>query len=401
MLNFFIVAIATCVFLYLAFSTRLARSEGWKATVTPLASIMGSGFLVVAPLLADSVGYFAVLCMGGLLLLAYAVGGAIRFNIRHFEPIEHQRGPAQTVSFVSRIVLAGAYFISVTYYLQLLSAFLLNAFGYSSELWSNIITSLILLFIGGVGMWRGLSQLEKIESYAVSLNLGMIAGLLFALALYNIRLVSTGSWHLPTLDSTIDLHDLRVLLGLLIVVQGFETSRYLQSEHPAELRISTMRLAQWISAGIYIVFLSLMTVLFQHGMGADVTAITSMVAPVAILLPILISVAAIGSQFSASVADTSGAGGLVEDIVQQKIPIRYAYLLVLAVTLFLTWMTDVNAIIAYASRAFALFYTLQSATAAIVAYQTKTLEKRTQKVRLFSLISLLCLLVFLFGLPSE
>ncbi|MEL0612071.1 hypothetical protein [Marinomonas arenicola] len=401
MLNFFIVAIATCVFLYLAFSTRLARSEGWKATVTPLASIMGSGFLVVAPLLADSVGYFAVLCMGVLLLLAYAVGGAIRFNIRHFEPIEHQRGPAQTVSFVSRIVLAGAYFISVTYYLQLLSAFLLNAFGYSSELWSNIITSLILLFIGGVGMWRGLSQLEKIESYAVSLNLGMIAGLLFALALYNIRLVSTGSWHLPTLDSTIDLHDLRVLLGLLIVVQGFETSRYLQSEHPAELRISTMRLAQWISAGIYIVFLSLMTVLFQHGMGADVTAITSMVAPVAILLPILISVAAIGSQFSASVADTSGAGGLVEDIVQQKISIRYAYLLVLAVTLFLTWMTDVNAIIAYASRAFALFYTLQSATAAIVAYQTKTLEKRTQKVRLFSLISLLCLLVFLFGLPSE
>ncbi len=401
MLNFFIVAIATCVFLYLAFSTRLARSEGWKATVTPLASIMGSGFLVVAPLLADSVGDFAVLCMGVLLLLAYAVGGAIRFNIRHFEPIEHQRGPAQTVSFVSRIVLAGAYFISVTYYLQLLSAFLLNAFGYSSELWSNIITSLILLFIGGVGMWRGLSQLEKIESYAVSLNLGMIAGLLFALALYNIRLVSTGSWHLPTLDSTIDLHDLRVLLGLLIVVQGFETSRYLQSEHPAELRISTMRLAQWISAGIYIVFLSLMTVLFQHGMGADVTAITSMVAPVAILLPILISVAAIGSQFSASVADTSGAGGLVEDIVQQKIPIRYAYLLVLAVTLFLTWMTDVNAIIAYASRAFALFYTLQSATAAIVAYQTKTLEKRTQKVRLFSLISLLCLLVFLFGLPSE
>ncbi|REG85010.1 hypothetical protein [Marinomonas pollencensis] len=401
MLNFFIVAIAICVFLYLAFSSRLARSERWKATVTPLASIMGSGFLVVAPLLADSVGYFAVFCMAILLLLAYAVGGAIRFNIRHFEPIEHQRGPAQTVSFVSRIVLAAAYFISVTYYLQLLSAFLLNAFGYSSELWSNIITSLILLFIGGVGMWRGLSQLEKIESYAVSLNLGMIAGLLFALALYNIRLVSTGSWHLPTLDSTIDLHDLRVLLGLLIVVQGFETSRYLQSEHPAELRISTMRLAQWISAGIYIVFLSLMTVLFQHGMGADVTAITSMVAPVAILLPILISVAAIGSQFSASVADTSGAGGLVEDIAQEKIPVRYAYLLVLIVTLFLTWATDVNAIIAYASRAFALFYTLQSATAAIVAYQTKTLEKRTQKVRLFSLISLLCLLVFLFGLPSE
>ncbi|WP_133012881.1 hypothetical protein [Marinomonas flavescens] len=401
MLNFSIVTIALCVFLYLAFSPRLARIEGWRATVTPLASIMGSGFLVVAPLLADSVGYFAVFCMGILLLLSYSVGSAIRFNIRHFEPIEHQRGPAQTVSFVSRIVLAGAYFISVTYYLQLLSAFLLKAFGYESELWSNVITTIILLFIGGVGMWRGLSQLEKIESYAVSLNLGMIAGLLFALAVYNIKLISSGSWHLPELDSTIDLHDLRVLLGLLIVVQGFETSRYLQSEHPAELRISTMRLAQWISAGIYIIFLSLMTVLFRQGMGADVTAITSMVAPVAILLPILISIAAIGSQFSASVADTSGAGGLVEDIAQQKIPIRYAYLLVLIVTIFLTWATDVNAIIAYASRAFALFYTLQSATAAIVAYQTQDVTRRTQKIAFYSVISIICLLVFLLGLPAE
>ncbi|MEL0636568.1 hypothetical protein V6259_07280 [Marinomonas sp. TI.3.20] len=401
MLNFSIVTIALCVFLYLAFSPRLARIEGWRATVTPLASIMGSGFLVVAPLLADSVGYFAVFCMGILLLLSYSVGSAIRFNIRHFEPIEHQRGPAQTVSFVSRIVLAGAYFISVTYYLQLLSAFLLKAFGYESELWSNVITTIILLFIGGVGMWRGLSQLEKIESYAVSLNLGMIAGLLFALAVYNIKLISSGSWHLPELDSTIDLHDLRVLLGLLIVVQGFETSRYLQSEHPAELRISTMRLAQWISAGIYIIFLSLMTVLFRQGMGADVTAITSMVAPVAILLPILISIAAIGSQFSASVADTSGAGGLVEDIAQQKIPIRYAYLLVLIVTISLTWATDVNAIIAYASRAFALFYTLQSATAAIVAYQTQDVTRRTQKIAFYSVISIICLLVFLLGLPAE
>lgn len=401
MLNFFIVAIALCVFLYLAFSPKLARSKGWKATVTPLASIMGSGFLVVAPLLAQSVGYFAVFCMGVLLLLSYAVGSAIRFNIRHFEPIEYKRGPAQRVSFVSRIVLACAYFISVTYYLQLLSAFLLKAFSYESEVWANVITTLILLFIGGVGMWRGLSELEKIESYAVSLNLGMIAGLIFALTVYNVNLISSGSWHLPALDSTIDLHDLRVLLGLLIVVQGFETSRYLQNEHPAELRIRTMRLAQWISAAIYIVFLSLITVLFQQDMGADVTAITSMVAPVAILLPLLISVAAIGSQFSASVADTSGAGGLVEDITQQKLPIRLAYLLVLVVTIFLTWVTDVNAIIAYASRAFALFYTLQTAAAAIVAYQIQDVPKRTLKIVFFSTTSAICLLVFLFGLPAE
>ncbi|MBJ7556216.1 hypothetical protein [Marinomonas spartinae] len=400
MLNFYIIAIALVVTLFLAFSRKLAHSEGWKATVTPLASIMGSGFLVVAPLLAESVGYFAVLCMGLLLMLAYAVGSAIRFNIRHFEPIEHQKGPAQAVSFVSRIVLAGAYFISVTYYLQLLSAFLLKAFGYESGFVANIITTLILIFICGVGIWRGLGELEKIETYAVSLNLGMIAGLLFSLAVYNVQLLKSGQWHLPTLDSSIDLHDLRVLLGLLIVVQGFETSRYLQSEHPAELRIKTMRIAQWISAAIYLVFLTLMTVLFHKGMGADVTAITSMVAPVAVLLPILISVAAIGSQFSASVADTSGAGGLVVDIAREKIPVRYAYMLILIVTIFLTWATDVNGIIAYASRAFALFYTLQSAVAAIVALQTKSVEKNTKKAALYSVVSLLCLMVFLFGVPS-
>lgn len=401
MLNYFIIAIALCITLYLTFSRRLVHSEGWKATVTPLASIMGSGFLVVAPLLAQTVGNFAVFCMTILLVLAYAVGSAIRFNIRYFEPIEHQKGPAQTVSFVSRIVLACAYFISVTYYLQLLSAFLLKAFGVESDFWGNIITTGMLLIIGSVGIWRGLSELEKIETYAVSLNLGMIAGLLFSLAAYNIHLLMGGNWHLPELDSTIDWHDLRVLLGLLIVVQGFETSRYLQSEHPAELRIQTMRFAQWISMGIYLLFLGLITVLFHKGMSADVTAITTMVAPIALILPILISIAAIGSQFSASVADTSGAGGLVEDIAQHKVPVRYAYLLIMVVTILLTWATDVNAIIAYASRAFALFYTLQAATAAIVAYQNKQVEKRTKKVVFFSIVAILCLLVFLLGLPSE
>jgi hypothetical protein len=69
-----------------------------------LASIMGSGFLVSAPLLGGIVGNLAVVCMAMLLVLAYAVGGAIRFNIRHFEPIENVgHGPAQTVAFLSRV----------------------------------------------------------------------------------------------------------------------------------------------------------------------------------------------------------------------------------------------------------------------------------------------------------
>jgi len=54
---------------------------------------------------------------------------------------------------------------------------------------------------------------------------------------------------------------------------------------------------------------ALATVLFTDGLGSDVTAIISMTAPVAVVLPLLLSFAAIGSQFSAAVADTAGAGG--------------------------------------------------------------------------------------------
>ena len=63
MLNAVIIIIAVILGGYLAFSKRLAGSSNWKATVTPLASIMGSGFLVSAPLLAGIVGNLAVVCM--------------------------------------------------------------------------------------------------------------------------------------------------------------------------------------------------------------------------------------------------------------------------------------------------------------------------------------------------
>ncbi len=76
MSNAIIITIAITLGGYLALSKRLAGSSSWKATVTPLASIMGSGFLVSAPLLAGIVGNLAMICMGMLLVLAYLVGGA-------------------------------------------------------------------------------------------------------------------------------------------------------------------------------------------------------------------------------------------------------------------------------------------------------------------------------------
>ena len=266
---------------------------------------------------------------------------------------------------------------------------------------AHLITTTLLLIIGAVGIWRGLDELEGIEKYAISLNLGMIGALLVALSIYNINLIREGSWALPDVSSTIDFHDLRVLLGLLIVVQGFETSRYLGDQHSADERIATMRFAQIISAVIYLAFIGLATVLFHEGLGADVTAIISMTKPVAAVLPLLLSVAAIGSQFSAAVEDNSGAGGLIEDITHRKLPIRYAYLLILLVTVVLTWETDVNGIIAYASRAFALFYMLQCVVALLVARQAKDMPGRSWRMALFAGLAIACLAVFALGLPSE
>ena len=401
MINFLIIIAALLLSAFFAFSKRLNASSNWRATVTPLASIMGSGFLVSAPLLAGIVGNLAVICMAALLLLAYMVGGAIRFNIRHFEPIENKgHGATQEIAFLSRIVLVGAYFISVTYYLKLLAAFLLKVFGLHSDLAANGITSLLLLTIGGIGMWRGLKQLESVEKYAISLNLGMIGALIVGLVIYNIQLVLGGDWALPSIASDIDLHDMRVLLGLLIVVQGFETSRYLGDAYPAEQRIATMRTAQLISTGIYLVFIALATVLFHDGMGSDVTAIIDMARPVAVVLPILLVIAAIGSQFSASVADFEGAGGLMQDITQHKVSARYAYLLIVMVTLILTWSVDVNQVIAYASRAFALFYTLQCLVAFVVTWQNRQLNRRQSRLFNFASLALVCFLVFAFGVPS-
>jgi len=298
-------------------------------------------------------------------------------------------------------VLALAYFISVSYYLQLLAAFVLNAFDLQRPALANLITTGLLLIIGGVGVIRGLGELERVERFAVGLNLGVIGALIFSLIVHNARLVGDGQWALPELAAEFDTHGMRVVLGLLIVVQGFETSRYLGDAHPAEQRIKTMRRAQLISASIYLVFIGLATVLFRSGLGSDVTAIITMTAPVAVVLPLMLSIAAIGSQFSAAVADNAGAGGLIKDLSNNRLSLRRAYVLVLIVTLAVTWGSNVNQIIAYASRAFALYYALQCAVAFSVAAKDTALPRRHLRLVFFGLITIVCLGVFALGLPSE
>jgi hypothetical protein len=70
------------------------------ATATPLASIFGSGFLVIVPILNGAVGPYSLFAMTAVCGLAYAVGCVIRFNIRHAEPLlENNQVPKRTRYF--------------------------------------------------------------------------------------------------------------------------------------------------------------------------------------------------------------------------------------------------------------------------------------------------------------
>jgi len=70
---------------------RIAHAPLWRATVTPLASIIGSGFLVLGPILHASYGAWSPAVMLVLCVGAYLFGAAIRSNIAQIDGGEAQR----------------------------------------------------------------------------------------------------------------------------------------------------------------------------------------------------------------------------------------------------------------------------------------------------------------------
>jgi hypothetical protein len=379
----------------------LIASDYWRATATPLASIIGSGFLVSVPILRDIVGQWAVLPMIGLLLVAYLIGAAIRDNIAHVEPLL-QNGdaavPLTAAERLSHLALSFAYFVSVAYYLVLFATFLLKSLGIDDAQIAKAIVSGILLLIAVVGVWRGFHAVERLEIYAVSAKLAVIAGLLVALAVFGALDLFGKESVGGTISGHFDVADVPVLMGLLILVQGFETSRFLGAAYPAELRIRTMRAAQILSAAIYIVFFLLMIPL----MGADshetgVAAIVDIVRPVALVLPLLITVGALASQSSAAIADAIGAGGLLNDITKGRIPVRYTYPWIASISAIVTWETDVFSLITLASRCFALYYALQC----LVAMMSTGGRGAYGRAAGFGCLMLLCAAIVIFGTPAE
>jgi hypothetical protein len=105
---------------------KAATKNLFVATTTPLASIFGSGFLVIIPILAGAVGPYAWLAMICVCALVYAEGSVLRFNIRNTEPmLEAGTAPLRAVHLerTSDLALVVAYAISVCLYIRILAAF--------------------------------------------------------------------------------------------------------------------------------------------------------------------------------------------------------------------------------------------------------------------------------------
>jgi hypothetical protein len=191
-----------------------------------------------------------------------------------------------------------------------------------------------------------------------------------------------------------------MLLGLLIAVQGFETSRYLGHAYPAELRIRTMRNAQWIASAIYLAFIALLTPFLGQAAEAEgVAGILDIMTFVAAPLAAFVLVGTVSSQLSAAVADSIGSGGLMNEVSRGKLSVPAAFAIASALAIAVVWLTDPFQVLAVSSRAFALFYALQCALAILVARRTGA--GTPSRYAAFAAIGAVCVVAALIGAPAE
>lgn len=395
-----IVLFAILSLLPLLFLKKVRTSELWQATVTPLASIIGSGFLISAALVVLTTGEWAAVAMLVVVTAAYLLGSVMRFNIQHLEPLISKSSSANLVlrlETLSRPMLGVAYVISVAFYLKLLSIFTLQGFMIKNPTYENILTTLVLVFIGAFGWIRGLHVLEVLEKYAVNSKLIVITAMIIGHIFYNAEVVIEGNWFLAEHNHDTPFQAFQKLLGILIIIQGFETSRYLGQAYTAEIRIKSMRYAQIISGAIYVLFVSSAMVMFNDIHSVSETVVIDLCRLVAPVLPALLIFAAIMSQFSAAVADTIGSSGLISEATRKLVSIKQGILLTVAIAVLLVWLTNIYEIIVIASKAFALYYGMQCVIAARLAKIQGLLLRSLG----FSALLVLMLLVIFLGVPVE
>jgi len=385
----------------------LLKKGLWTATLTPFSSIIGSGFLIMAPLLASIVGVYSPLAILVIVVLAYSIGHVIRFNILHVEPRiasgELSR-PCREIEYMANVVLVLAYVVAVAFYLSLLSNFLLSYLGIDSQVLERSLTTAIILFITAVGYVKGLAGLERLEAYSVTIQLAVILSLVLGLFAFGMTFLNGHELHFehPQRDLSTQF---RMLAGVLLVVQGFETSRFLGDKYSPQTRVSSMRNAQIISGILYVVSVILLLPVVQHInlVHINLSDIIGAMAPVAVVLPVMLIVAALMSQFSAAVADLGGGGGLLRENSRQHLSTRNGYLAVAALAILLVWEADILEIITLASRAFAAYYFLQTLLAIFYNYKDSPPLARATLANqaLFVALAVILAYIIVFSIPAD
>jgi hypothetical protein len=366
------------------------------ARATPLASIFGSGFLVIVPILNGAVGPYSVVAMACVCALAYAMGSVIRFNIRHAEPVLESGTVSARVARYERtanLALVMAYAISVCLYIHILGAFVLGGLGINSPRRENLLTVIIVAAIGVLGRFRGLDMLLILERWALRVTGVLVIVLVVAFIVFDWRALTTQTLVWPAFPKQDLWTILTVVGGTLIVVQGFETSRYLGSEYDREMRIWSCRSSQLVSTIVYLLFVAAATPL-MHFLGNQVedNGLLILAAKAAAWLPIPLVFAALLSQFSAAVADVVAAGGTVVESTKGRVDDKQAYVWVCGVAVILAFASTLT-ILSFASRAFAFYYFLQCLVAVCVT------KNKMQKVAI-SALAVVLLFITLFAVPA-
>lgn len=367
-----------------------------SATVTPLASILGSGLLIIVPVLEGTLGRLAIFGVIAVCALAWWVGTAVRHIIQVVEPLHESGKLDATTSRLDRLgdgVIVIAYVISVALYLRIMAKYVFDYAGFGGTLAEKLLACADVALIVVVGIVRGFAGLERLDEFTVGAVL-VLTTVLGGTLLFNDGgdLVGDGLTLPPVPDVGL-AQILLVLGGIVITVQGFETVRYLKDEYDAVTRVWASRVAQLVAAFIYIGFVAVATPFMGLGTddGADATLldITARAAPW-LALPLVLS--AVLSQFSASVADTAAADGNLRTLVSWMTGVR-PFLISGVAAIALAATVETLTIVAVASRAFAAYYAVQ----AVIAFRTA--DRTSAKVS-YATLAVLMVAITLLAKPA-
>lgn len=337
--------------------------EVMRASVTPLASIFGSGFLIIVPVLERTVGSLAVVAITGVCIFAWLVGAAIRHNVATVEAMAADdtldHGTRSLEKWSDRVIVV-AYVISVGLYVRIMAEYMVSFSGSDSELIQRVIACAAIALIVAIGLARGFDGLDRLDRLALAAVLTLVTVLGATFVLSDAGDLLGSGLDLPPVPGGGLIEMLLILGGILITVQGFETVRYLGEEFDRETRVRACRFSQLVATPIYIGFTAAATPLMGLGSGSgvdsDLLDITARVAP---LLSLPLVGAAVLSQFSAATADTVAASGNLHTLYPRAAGGRRAYAVSGGVAIALAATVPTFTIIAVASRAFAAYYCLQ------------------------------------------